>query len=128
MEEIVKVIVISLVSVILSLLLSDKAPVFSVCIILAVSFYSLSISLSMLEVVLQSTYSLIESSGISTEIFEPVIKVCFIAIVVKISGDICKDAGHSAVAQKINFMGSIASILTVFPLFNQIIAILRDII
>lgn len=128
MEEILKIAVISIISVILALILSEKSPVFSLCLILIVSFIILGMCITQLDLILKNLTSLIENSGISMDIFQPVIKVCAIAVIVKISGDLCKDAGFSSVAQKIQFAGSISSIIAVFPLFLKIIELLQSIV
>ncbi|MFI3227340.1 MAG: SpoIIIAC/SpoIIIAD family protein [Clostridia bacterium] len=128
MEEIIKIAVVSMISVIFSLVLAEKSPFFSICIILAVGIYVITISMTQLSIVLGNLNELVENAGISMDIFQPVIKVCAIAIIVKISSELCKDAGFSAVAQKIQFAGSISSIIAVFPLFLKIIALLQQIV
>lgn len=128
MEEILKIAVISIISVILALIVAEKTPFLSICIVLAVSTIILGISLEQLKILLENLNDLIKKSGISLEYFQPVMKVCAIAVIVKISGDICKDAGYSAVSQKIQFAGSVSSIVAVFPLFLKIIELLQDIL
>lgn len=128
MEEILKISIIAIISVILALILTEKTPFFAVCIVLAVSVIILGMCFAQLEVLLKNIEDLISSSKISMDIFQPVIKVCAIAIIVKIAGDICKDSGYSSISQKIQFAGSISSIIAVFPLFLKIIQLLQDII
>lgn len=127
MEEILKVSVISIISVILALVLIEKSPFFSIFVVISVGIIIITRSFFLLEVVLQNINELIMQTGISTEIFQPVMKVCAIAIIVKISGDICKDAGFSAISQKIQLAGSISSIIAVFPLFFKIFDLLKGI-
>lgn len=128
MEEIIKIAAIAIISVVLTLIISDKIPFFAVFIVLATTVIILGMCFLQLEVVINDLVSLVLKSGISFDFFEPILKVCGIAIVVKISGDICKDAGFSAIAQKIQFAGSIISVVAVFPLFIQIIELLQAII
>ena len=128
MEEIIKIAIVAIISVILALIVAEKTPFFSMCIVIIAGVYILSVSLSALDVVMGGLNQLMQSSGLDSEVFDPVIKVCIIAIIVKISGDICKDAGFSAITQKLQFAGSVASIMVIFPLFLRIINILREIL
>lgn len=128
MEEVLKVSMISIISVILALILVEKSPFFSIFIVIAVGIIILTRCFFLLQAVFENINQLILQTGISTELFQPVIKVCAIAIIVKISGDICKDAGFSAVAQKIQLAGSISSIIAVFPLFLKIFDLLQGIL
>lgn len=128
MEEIFKIAVISIISVIFSLILAEKSPFFSICIVLAVGLLVISMCVAQIEIVLENLNSLVEKSQLSMDIFQPVIKVCAISIIVKISSELCCDAGFSAVAQKIKFAGAISSIIAVFPLFIKIIELLQQIV
>lgn len=128
MELIVKVAVLSLVSVVLALVLSEKTPQFAICVVLIATIIVLGMCFDYAKIVIENLQDLIENSGLNISIFEPVIKVCGISVIAKITGDICKDAGFSALTQKIQFVASITSIIVIFPLFEMIIEVLKDII
>ncbi len=128
MEDIIKVSILGIISVILALVTAEKSPVFAMCTILVSGIFVIFVGLEILSEILSSLDTLMKQAGIESDVFEPILKVSIIAVITKITCDLCKDAGYSAVSSKIQFVSSVVSIATIFPLFLQIIAILRDII
>lgn len=128
MEDILKISVVAIISVILSIIISEKTPAFGVCLTVVTGTIIIGITMTSLQTVYKNLEELMELSGVTIEIFSPVIKVCIISIITKITSDICKDAKQTAIGQKVQFAGSIASIIAVFPLFTRIINILKEIL
>lgn len=128
MEEFIKIVVLGLVGMIFALLIGDKSPIFATCIVIITSICMFMISFSLLTELIEQITIIAEKSGLDTSIFSPVLKVCAISIIVKISSELCKDAGYSAIASKIQFAGSIISIIVIFPIFTRIINIIQGIL
>lgn len=128
MEIVIKTSVICIISVILALIVSKDTPQFAISIIFITSIVVFGLCLDYVNEIFVGVSEIIEISGISIGIFEPVIKVCAISITAKITSDVCNDSGFGSMAQKIQFVASVASIVAIFPLFNMIIGILKDIV
>ena len=67
-------------------------------------------------------------SGLSGELVAPVLKCTGIAIVSKLSSDICRDAGASSAAGAIELAGSAAGIAVSIPILRAVLNAVRDVI
>lgn len=67
-----------------------------------------------------------ERSGVAGELFVPLYKTVGIALIVKLGGEICKDAGESALAAVIETAGAICALLIALPLLRAVLAMLLE--
>ena len=58
---------------------------------------------------------LAEQSGVSRTLLTPLYKTVGIALVVKVGGGLCRDAGESALAAALEFAGTVCALLTASP-------------
>ena len=67
-----------------------------------------------------------EKSGLGPELLSPLYKTVGIALVVRIGGDLCRDAGESALASTVETAGTICALLAALPLLRQVLSILLE--
>ena len=67
-----------------------------------------------------------ERSGVAGELFVPLYKTVGIALIVKLGGEICKDAGESALAAVIETAGAICALLIALPLLRAVLSMLLE--
>ncbi len=72
--------------------------------------------------------SIAEDSGINSEFILIAIKAIGICIAVQIASDVCRDAGQTALANKLELGGKIALVIVALPLFKEMLALAVDII
>ena len=65
-------------------------------------------------------------SGVSKEIFRPLFKTIGISIVVKVGGELCREAGESALASAIETAGAVCSLVVALPLLKTALKILME--
>lgn len=128
MEELVKIVGIGMITIIIALFLNQKAPTFSICLVIVATLIMLSMIINILNELIILLRDFLYSTGLSEDVFMPVIKVCGVSVAVKITSDLCKDAGYSSIGSKIQFAGSIICTGLIMPLFMEIIEILKGII
>jgi stage III sporulation protein AD len=61
-----------------------------------------------------------QSSALSSEWLEPLLKTVGIAIISRVGSDLCRDSGESAMATLVDTAGSICAILVAVPLFQAV--------
>ncbi len=64
---------------------------------------------------------IIEQTGLSSALFLPVLKCVGIAMIVKLSSGLCRDAGQSGIASSMELLGSAAALFTALPLFSALL-------
>ena len=66
---------------------------------------------------------LAEQSGVSRT---PLYKTVGIALVVKVGGGLCRDAGESALAAALEFAGTVCALLTALPLLRAVLELVTE--
>lgn len=61
---------------------------------------------------------LAQSAGISSEITLPIFKVLAVAICVKITAQVCRDSGQSAIAANIEICGAVCAFICAAPILQ----------
>ena len=72
--------------------------------------------------------SLAQTGGIDAELMGVIIKSFGICVTVQTASDVCRDAGQTALAGKIEFGGKLALLLVALPLFRRLLELALEII
>ena len=105
----------------LALVLKQGSPVLGLALTVAAAAVVL---LSLGEALGQLTAFLEElgrRSGLAPALLAPLYKTVGIAMVVKAGGDLCRDAGESALAGVVETAGSVCALLTALPLLRAVL-------
>ena len=81
---------------------------------------------SAMEEVVSFLRSLGQQSGLPHELFLPLYKTVGIALVVKAGGELCRDAGESALAAVLEMGGSVCALLVALPLLQAVLDLLLE--
>jgi len=69
---------------------------------------------------------LVEESGLSRELFIPLYKTIGIALVVKLGGSLCRDAGESAMGSVVETAGAVCALIAALPLLRAVLGLLQE--
>ena len=69
---------------------------------------------------------LAEGSGVSPELFVPLYKTIGIALAVQVGGNLCRDAGESALAAVVETAGTLCALLAALPLLRAVLDMLLE--
>ena len=69
----------------------------------------------------QMLEELAQTANISDAILAPVLKTVGLAIVTKLSGEMCRDAGEAGIASFVELAGAAAAILVALPLLRLVL-------
>ena len=69
---------------------------------------------------------LTEQSGVSRALLTPLYKTVGIALVVKVGGGLCRDAGESALTAALEFAGTVCALLTALPLLRAVLELVTE--
>ena len=69
---------------------------------------------------------LAQQSGVSRTLLTPLYKTVGIALVVKVGGGLCRDAGESALAAALEFAGTVCALLTALPLLRAVLELITE--
>ena len=69
---------------------------------------------------------LAEQAGLSKSLTEPVVKVVLIAVLSRLAGQVCRDAGEGSAALCCELAGTFAALCAVLPLLRQVLSLIGE--
>lgn len=128
MDALVKGAAIGITAAVLGLMLKKSSPELALLLAAAACAAILSGAFSAASSVIAFADGLADESGLSGELFEPVLKCTGIAVVSKLSSDVCRDAGASSAAGAVELLGAAAGIAVSIPLLRAVLNIIRGVV
>nr|WP_295946773.1 SpoIIIAC/SpoIIIAD family protein [uncultured Agathobaculum sp.] len=115
-----------LLALVLSLVLKRDAPVIAFLLTLTAGVLILLYAFGMAGSAAQRFSGLLAQGGITDSLYLPVLRAVGIAVVVRIMSALCKDAGQSALAAKIEIVGAVLALSACLPLLEQVLSLMAD--
>ena len=128
MEMLIRVAVVAVVGSIIGLIIKKTNPETSLLLTIAISVFAIYLAFDVVTSVVGFIRSLSETAGISPAFLGVVLKTVGIAVITKISSDVCRDAGQSGVASGVELAGTVTAIYVSLPLMEGVIRMLNSLI
>ncbi|MEG1683320.1 MAG: SpoIIIAC/SpoIIIAD family protein [Oscillospiraceae bacterium] len=128
MEQVVQIAVLCVLGAVLALLLKKATPEIALLLTLGVGVIALLSLLSGVGELLAFLKELMEKTAVSQAVFQPLLKTVGIALVARVGGDLCRDAGESALASTVETAGAFCGALVSLPLLRAVFAMLSDLL
>lgn len=123
--EIVKIVTFALISLFLVLILRDEKKELAVQISIAVGVIIFLFLISKITAIMQFIQQLALKANINFVYITTVLKILGIAYLATFCSEICKDAGESSIASKVEFAGKILILSLAIPI---LMAVLKSIL
>jgi stage III sporulation protein AD len=118
--EIVQIVIIGLIAAIIVVLLQKEKPEIAMQISLAVGVVIFLFMLGKLTIVIDALQRIATRLEIEVIYLNTVLKIIGIAYLASFGAEICKDAGQSSIASKIEFGGKILIITLAIPILMAV--------
>ncbi len=116
------------VAALCAVLTRKAAPEFAIILALAAGAMILVACGDALSTVLELLDELAQAGGLSQPVVAPVIKTAGIAVVTKITAEICRDAQEGGLAGAVETAGTILALLTAVPLLTAVLSTLESLL
>ena len=126
MELTSRVTALCVVGAILALVLKKTSPEQALLLVLCAAVAGLALLADGLGELVGFLRELGERSGISETLFVPLYKTIGISLVVKVGGDLCRDAGGAALASVVETAGTVCALLAAMPLLRRVLELLME--
>lgn len=126
--DIFSVIGLALVATVLSIVLKQYKAEFSVSISVVASIGIFSFTLIQALPIITTTIEMFGKTNLSSDYIIILIKALGLSFVTGLSSDICKDAGESAIASKVELAGKVSILLLALPLFTKLLDIVYQLV
>jgi len=128
MESLVRFAAVCVVGAVLALFVKKNSPDMALMVTLAVCAVVLAALLIPMGEVLDLLGQMIEWTGMQEEVFMPLLKTLGIGLICRIGGDLCRDAGQSAMASLVEMGGALGAVLVSVPLLRAVWDMLQSLI
>ena len=128
MEEIIKIIAIGLISLVIIIILKQYKPEFTIYASVIAGVIILFMVLNRLEGIINLLKSISIKSGINNQFLELLLKITGIAFLAEFAINICKDAGETAIASKIEIGCKVIIVSMSIPIFSCLLEIITKLI
>lgn len=119
--DIIKIIGIGLISLVITIIVKQYKPEFTVYISLMAGALILMLVFDKLSEVIKLLNNLASKSAINSKFISLLIKITGIAILTEFAVSICKDSGETAIANKMDIGGKIMIIAVSVPIISSLL-------
>lgn len=128
MELIIKAAAIAVVGAVLSLVMKKTSPEMALVLAISLAMLVIYIAVDAMKSLTDFVETLSDTANLSPAILTVVLKTVGIAILTKLSADICRDAGQSSVASGLELTGAAASLYVALPLMRTVFSMINGLI
>ena len=128
MEPVFQAAAVCLVGALLAVVVRRGSPEMSLLLTLGAAVVVLLFLADPLGELLDFLWELGERSGVPQQLFVPLYKIVGIALVVRVGGELCRDAGESALAATLETAGAVCALLAALPLLRAVLEMLLELI
>ena len=126
--ELLKVVILGVIISIISVLLKQVKPEYSVVSIIVGSLILIFYILNAFQGLLTNFATLIDKTGIDRELFVTMLKIIGVGYLVEFSASICNDSGNSAIADKVVLAGKILIFALSMPIISTLFNFVMDLL
>ncbi len=126
MEQVVQGTVLCVVGALLALVLKKGSPEMALLVTLAAAGTVLFLLMDDVGELVEFLGELSDLSGLTPDLFVPLYKAVGIALVVRVGGSLCRDAGGSSLAAAVETAGAVCALLAALPLLRAVLRLLLE--
>ena len=128
MEDILKIAAVAVISALCAVVVKKNVRELGLMLSLAAGVLILAFVLPAAEQVREFMEELARLAELSPEVLAPVVKTVGIAIVTRVSAEVCRDAGEGGIAAFLETGGAAAALLAVLPLLETVLALVKSLL
>lgn len=128
MENMFKIAAIAVAGALCAVTLKKQTPELALMVALTAGALVLVSSITALEQVRLLIGELSEAAGLSSAVVAPVIKTVAIAVITKLSAEICRDAKEGGIAAFVEMAGAAAALAVTLPLIELVMKVVTGLL
>lgn len=128
MDIVIKAAAAAIILSVCILLVNKSNKELGITVALATSAIMLFPAMKMLGSIIELFNNAIEFTGLTPALFMPILKCTGIAIVVRLSTGLCKDAGQGSIASALELIGTAAALYTALPVITSLMDTINGLI
>ena len=126
MEQVLQAAAFCVTGAILAVVVKRGSPELALLITLGAAVAGMLFLYGLLEEITAFLKLLSDRGGVSHRLLMPLYKTVGIALVVKVGGELCRDAGEAALASVVETAGAVCALLVALPLLSAVVDLLME--
>ena len=106
----------------------QKAPELAVVLVMAGCVLLLWETLPVLETIREVLEELADLAALSPQVLRPMLQTVGLAVVTRLAGSLCRDAGESGLAAFVELAGAAAAVLVALPLLRMVLQLVGELL
>ena len=127
-ELMVRVAAAAVTAAVLSAVLRRQTPELSLLLVLGAGLWITALCANALGTALEVLRELIRLTGVEEELLAPVVKTVAIALVARVTGEICKGAGENGMAAFVEMAGTVFALAVSLPMIRAVVALMGELL
>lgn len=124
MEDIIKIIAVGLIAVIIVIIIKQYKPEFTIYVSLITGAIILYMIFGKLQGIINLLQSISNKAGVNSQFLSLLLKITGIAFLAEFAINICKDAGESAIASKIEIGSKVIIVSMSIPIISSLLDVI----
>lgn len=124
MDSVIKIIGIGLIALIIIIIIKQYKPEFAIYISIMAGIIILYITIDEFKNIISLLQTITAKSGINNQFLSLLLKITGIALLTEFAISICKDAGESAIASKIEIGSKVIIISMSIPIISSLLEVI----
>lgn len=126
--SLVQIVSFAIVATLIAMILKQYRPEYTLLVSLFAGVVILAFAVSKVEMIISLLEGLIQDIGINQEFFVILLKITGIAYVIEFASNVCKDAGESAIASKVELAGKLLIVTLSVPIISTLMETITKVI
>lgn len=127
-ESVIKIISVGLIALIIIIILKQYKPEFAIYISIIAGAIIIYMIIDKIENIINLLQTISDKSGVSSEFLALLLKITGIAFLAEFAISICKDAGESAIANKIEIGSKVIIVSMSIPIISSLLEVILKLI
>ena len=115
-------------AVVLAAVLRKNTPELALLLILAAGLWMMSLAAQAMGAALALMRELADQAGLSEALLEPVVKTVALAILTKLTAEVCRSAGEGGMAAFVETAGAALALLAALPLVRAVSKLMGELL
>lgn len=126
--EIIKIILVGVVTCIASVIMKSLKPELSIFVALSGSLVMLVMIVNSLSSVLSGFSTIVSKTKVNSQLFSSILKIVGVGYLAEFGANICQDSGQSSLADKILLAGKVVILCFALPIINSMLNVVLGLI
>lgn len=128
MESVVKIAAVAIIAALCAVVIKKQVPEMGLVLGLLAGALILSFSMPALKSIKELMETLADAAGLSPAVLTPVVKTVGIAILTKLTAEVCRDAKEGGIAAFVETAGAAGALFVCLPLMDAVLSMIGELL